>query len=311
MTATPAIEQPRPLNWWHTIYPYALLILSQLFWASNWVTGRAIHEAFPPVALSFWRWTVAGLILAPFAIPRLKRQWHLVWGQRWLFLFLGGTGVATFQSIIYIGLNYTTAVNATILNAASPLIMVLMVWAIEKQAATGRQWIGMALTFIGVVLIVSRGDWETLRTFHFNPGDIVIFVSVPIWCLYSVLLRRRPPQMDGIGFLFVLILIGLGTLSPAYAYETIFIRTPIWSWTMVAAVAYVALTASLAGYLFWNRGVELAGPNRAGFTTPFQPAFTAALAVILLGEDFRLYHAIGFAIILVGWLLTTGLRARK
>jgi len=312
MTATPTIaDERRPLAWHGAIYPYALLLLANFFWASNWVIGRGVHEAFPPVALSFWRWSVAALILAPFALPRLRGKWRLVWSHWWLFLILGGTGVATFQSIIYIGLNYTTAVNATILNAGSPLVMVLMVWAIEGQAATRRQWLGMALTFVGVILIVSRGDWENLRNFRFNPGDIIVAISVPIWCLYSILLRRRPMAMDGMCFLFVLMLIGLAVLSPAYAYETIFVRTPVWSWRAAAAVIYIAVAASIAGYLFWNRGVELVGPTRAGFTYPFQPAFTALLAVIILGEEFHLYHAIGFGIILCGWLLTTGLKARR
>jgi drug/metabolite transporter (DMT)-like permease len=311
MPASPDIAAaPRPLDWRHAAYPYVLLLLCNFFWASNWVMGRAIHEAFPPVALSFWRWAVAALIVAPFALPRLRGKWKYVRSHWWLFLILGGTGVATFQAIIYVALNYTTTVNATILNASSPLIMVVMVRAMEGQAATRRQWFGMVLTFAGVLLIVSRGEWQNLRDFHFNPGDLVVFVSVPIWCLYSILLRRRPMEMDGLAFFFVLALIGLAALSPAFAYEEIFVRTPAWSWNMAAAVVYVALTASIAGYLFWNRGVELVGANNAGFTYPFQPAFAALLAVIILGEPFHLYHAVGFGIVLAGWLLTTGLRTR-
>jgi drug/metabolite transporter (DMT)-like permease len=176
MTATPETVAARPLHWRHAAYPYALLILANFFWATNWIVGRGIHEAFPPVALSFYRWLVAGLLLAPIALPRLRGKWRYVRDHWWLFLILGGTGVATFQAIIYVGLNYTTAVNATILNAATPLLMVLMVWGIEGQAATGRQWFGMALTFIGVLIIVARGDWENLARFHFNTGDLIIFV---------------------------------------------------------------------------------------------------------------------------------------
>lgn len=308
MIATPG-QPSRALDWRHGVYPYALLILANFFWASNWVVGRGIHEAFPPVALSFYRWLAAGIILAPFALPRLRGKWRLVCDHWWLFLILGGTGVATFQAIIYVGLNYTTAVNATILNAATPLLMVLMVWGMEGKHATRRQWLGMALTFCGVLLIVSRGEWRNLAGLHFNKGDIIILVTLPIWCFYSILLKRRPMAMDNIGFTFVLTLIGLATLSPFFAYEEVFVRTPVWSWGMVAAVIFVAITASIAGYLFWNRGVELIGAHAAGFTYPFQPAFTALLAVIVLGEPFRLYNGFGFGIILVGWLLTTGLRA--
>src|SRR6185437_12950367 len=200
----------RPLDWRHATYPYALLILANFFWATNWIVGRGIHEAFPPAALSFYRWLAAGLILAPLALPRLRGKWHYVREHWWLFLILGGTGVATFQAIIYVGLNYTTAVNATILNASTPLLM--------------------ALTFCGVMLIVSRGEWRNLATLHFNTGDIIILVTLPIWCFYSILLKRRPMAIDNIGFTFVVTLIGLSALSPFFAYEEIFVRTPVWSW---------------------------------------------------------------------------------
>jgi drug/metabolite transporter (DMT)-like permease len=308
MTATQSAAAR--LDWRRAAYPYALLLLANFFWATNWILGRGIHEAFPPVALSFYRWVAAALILAPIALPRLKGQWHLVREHWWLFLVLGGTGVCTFQAVIYVGLNYTTAINATILNAATPLIMVLMVWGIEGVAATRRQWVGMAATFLGVLLIVSRGDWHNLRDFHFNTGDLIIFICLPLWSLYSVLVQRRPMAMDGIAFVFVLSLIGIAALSPAFAYEEVFVRTPVWSVAMVGAVLYIAVSSSILGYLFWNRGVELVGANAAGFTYPFQPAFTALLAVIILGEPFRLYNGLGFGIILVGWLLTTGLRRR-
>ena len=310
MTTTAGTDTAQQQHGRSAVYAYALLIWANFFWATNWVIGRGIHAAFPPVALSFYRWTVAGLVLAPFALPRLRGRWHLVRTHWWLFLVLGATGVATFQAIIYVGLNYTTAVNATILNAATPLVMVLMVWAIDGQAATRRQWLGMALTFLGVTLIVSRGEWQNLRHLRFNSGDLIIFVSLPIWTIYSVLVNRRPKEMDGVGFAFVLTLIGLTALSPFFAYEEIFVRTPVWSWSMVAAVIYIAVSSSVLGYLFWNRGVELLGANRAGFTYPFQPAFTALLAVFLLGEPFRTYNAIGFGIILFGWLLTTGSQMR-
>ncbi|MGH6989275.1 MAG: DMT family transporter [Stellaceae bacterium] len=307
MSASPDLAAS-PVAARRLIYPYTLLLLANLAWASNWVVGRALHDAFPPVALSFWRWGVAALVLAPFAIPRLKGRWHVVWRRRWLLLVLGATGVATFQAIIYAGLDYTTAVNATILNAGSPLVMVLMVWLIERQPATRRQWLGMGVTFIGVLLIVARGDWHNLAQLKIDRGDLLIFGSIPLWCLYSVLVRRRPVELDAIGFMFVLMLIGLTVLSPAYFYESLFVRVPDWSWPVAGLILFIAVTSSILAYLFWNRGVELVGANRAGFTTPFQPALTAILAVLLLGEPFHLYDALGFAIILAGWLLTTGLK---
>jgi drug/metabolite transporter (DMT)-like permease len=307
MTALPGIAA-RPRTGQPAVYPFLLLILAALFWASNWVIGRGIHEAFPPVALSFWRWAVAGLILAPVAIPRLKGQWPLVWRHRKLFVILGATGIVWPQCITYMGLNYTTAVNGSLLTAGNPFMMVLVAWLIDRQTATPRQFLGMALSFLGVVLIVAHGSLATLLRFHFNPGDLLIVLSIPIWCVYSVLLRRRPREIDGMAFLFLLIPIGLVTLLPAFAYEEIWVRTPVWSWWLVGTVIYVGLTASVGSYMLWNRGVELVGPNRAAFTSPFQPVFATLLAILLLGEEFHLYHAIGFVVIIVGWYLTSGLR---
>lgn len=217
MTATPDIARPRIER--AAFYPFALLILASLFWSSNWVVGRGIHEIFPPVALSFYRWLVALLVLAPFAIPRMSGQWHLV-ARHWkLFAFLGASGIAWPQCITYIGLNYTTAVNGSLLTAGNPFMMVALAWLIDRQVATPRQLFGMMLSFLGVVVIVAHGSLTTLLQFHFNPGDLLIVVSIPLWCAYSIVLRRRPREMDGLAFLFVLTPIGLMSLAPALAWN--------------------------------------------------------------------------------------------
>jgi drug/metabolite transporter (DMT)-like permease len=307
---TTSFAQPRADSIRHAAYPFALLILANLFWASNWVIGRGIHDVFPPVALSFYRWTAAGAILAPLALVRLRGQWPVVRRHWKLLLILGATGIAVPQCITYIGLNYTTAVNGSLLTAGNPFMMVLVAWLLDRHTTTRRQLFGLVLSFLGVVLIVMHGSIATLMAFRFNPGDLLIVLSIPIWCIYSVLLRRRPREIDGLSFLFLLIPIGLVTLAPAFIYETIFVRTPVWSWGLAAAVLYVGLTASAGAYMLWNRGVEMIGPNRAAFTNPFQPLFATALAILLLGEEFHAYHAIGFAVIVIGWYLTSGLRIR-
>jgi drug/metabolite transporter (DMT)-like permease len=300
----------RPMSGRAAIYPFLLLILANLFWASNWVIGRGIHEIFPPVALSFWRWTVALVVLAPLAIPRLKGQWPIVWGHWKLFLILGATGIAVPQCITYIGLNYTSAVNGSLLTAGNPFVMVLVAYLLEGDRTTPRQLLGLALSFIGVVTVVAHGSLTTLLQFKFNPGDLLVVLSIPIWCVYSVLLRRRPRQIDGMAFLFLLTPVGLLTLAPAFVYEEVFVRTPVWSWGIVATIVYIGISASAGAYMLWNRGVELIGPSRAAFTNPFQPMFATTLAIVLLGEELHLYHVVGFAVIIAGWYLTSGLRVR-
>jgi drug/metabolite transporter (DMT)-like permease len=309
MTATPGIGAP-PIAARRAIYPFLLLLLANLFWASNWVIGRGIHELMPPAALAFWRWAIAGLVLAPIALPRLRGQWAAVWRHRRMLLILGASGIAVPQCIVYIGLNYTTAVNGSLLTAGNPFVMVLTAWLIDRQTATSRQFLGMALSFLGVVVIVAHGSLTSLAEFRFNPGDLLIVLSIPIWCVYTVLLRRRPRDIDGLSFLFLLIPVGLVTLLPGLVFESVYVRTPVWSWSLAALLIYIGLTASAGSYLLWNRGVELVGPNRAAFTNPFQPVFAASLAVLFLGEEFHAYHAVGFALIIVGWYLASGLKIR-
>src|SRR6185312_13666062 len=227
-----------------------------------------------------------------------------------LFAFLGASGIAWPQCITYIGLNYTTAVNGSLLTAGNPFMMVLLAWLIDGQVATGRQLSGMMLSFLGVMVIVAHGSLTTLMQFHFNPGDLLIVVSIPLWCAYSIVLRRRPREMDGLAFLFVLTPIGLLSLAPALVYEGHFVRAPQWSWSTLLAVIYIGVTASAAAYMLWNRGVELLGPSRAAFSLPFQPMFASLLAVMLLGEEFHAYNAIGFVVIVAGWYLSSGLKLR-
>jgi drug/metabolite transporter (DMT)-like permease len=260
----------------------------------------------PPAALAFWRWGLAALILAPFALPRLRGQGRLLLRHWKVLLLLGGTGISLFQFLVYTGLRYTNAVNAMLMNSALPLFMVLVAWLIDRQKVTLRQVVGMAVSFVGILIIMNRGDWSSLRDFDVNPGDLVIVAGLPVWGVYSVMLRRRPAELDGIGLVFVLAVIGAGFLAPAYALETLLLQSAQLTWSAVGAVLYVALFASIAAYLCWNRGIDMIGPNRAGFTQHLIPAFGTALAVIFLGEEVHLFHAVGIATILLGvWLASS------
>ncbi len=294
-----------------TLLPYLLLTLCSLIWAGNGVVGRAIRDTVPPAALAFWRWGLAALILAPVALPRLKGQSHVLLRHWKVLLLLGGTGISLFQFLVYTGLRYTNAVNAMLMNSAMPLAMMLVAWLIDRQRVTLRQTAGMVVSFFGILVIMNRGQWATLRDFSFNPGDLVILLGLPVWGVYSVLLRRRPPGLDGLALVFVLSVLGTAFLAPAYALESRFLQAPLLTWSAVGAVLYVAVFASIVAYLLWNRGVDMVGPNKAGFTQHLIPAFGTVLAMLFLGEELHLFHAIGIATILFGVWLATSARMRR
>ncbi|HYL32537.1 MAG TPA: DMT family transporter [Stellaceae bacterium] len=307
MPAAPA--HTRPVSRIEALYPYLLLTLCNLFWSGNWVLGRAAHAVIPPVALTFGRWTVSAICLAPLAIPRLRGK-GAVLRRHWLLIAaLGFLGLGFFQIAVYTGLRYTTAINAVLMNAAAPLYIIAISWLLDGETVTPRQLLGMILSFCGIIVIISRGTFTQLLHLQFNVGDLVILLAMPAWGFYCVLLRRAPKSLDTLGLLFAVNIAGLILVAPALAAELMFFGLPQPTPLAGFAVLYTGIFASFLAYICWNRGVELVGANRAGFTSHLLPAFATVLAVFTLGETLHPYHVVGIAVVLFGvWLATSARR---
>ena len=292
-----------------------LLALANLFWSGNWIAGRALRDAFEPAALNFWRWAVACLVLAPFALPRLRGKAVVLRRHAVILLVLALTGVALFHGLVYLGLRSTTAVNAVLLNSSIPLFILLCSWAIERERASLRQVAGMLVSLAGILVIVTRGEPAALLRLELHAGDAWILLAMPVWGVYSVLLKRRPPELGGIEFLFTISLAGVLLLAPVVALqEAAGAGVPLLRWPGAGAalgVLYMAVAASVLAYIFWNRGVAAVGANAAGFTVHLLPAFGTLLAILFLGETFAGFHAAGIAIILAGVLLATSSRGGR
>jgi drug/metabolite transporter (DMT)-like permease len=282
---------------------YLLLTLTALFWAGNSVVGRAARDLVPPVALAFWRWLAAFLLILVFAWPHLKRDATVI-RARWPWLLaLGLLGVAAFNTLLYSGLQHTEALNALLLQSAQPPLILLMAFLLFRDRAGAGQIVGVLLSLAGVLVIVSRGDSQILLRLALNPGDALILVAVLLWVLYSVLLRFRS-NIHPMSFLAVTFAVGWIFILPLYAVELSAGRRIVAAPESFAALAYVAIFPSLIAYAFFNRGVELIGPGRAGIFLNLMPVFGALLAVGFLGERFTLAHALGIGLIGVGILLT-------
>jgi drug/metabolite transporter (DMT)-like permease len=288
------------------MFAFLLLALANLLWAGNWIAGRALRDAFDPVTLNFLRWTVALLGLAPFALPALRGKGALIRAEAGVLLLLALTGVAVFQSLVYLGLRSTTAVNAVLLNSSMPLFMLLCSWAIERERASPRQVAGMLLSLAGILVILSRGEAGALRQLELHAGDAWILLAMPAWGIYSVLLKRRPAGLGGVAFLFVISLAGVLMLAPFVALQALQAAPRLPTAAEALGVLYMGLAASVIAFICWNRGVAVVGANAAGFTIHLLPAFGTLLAILFLGESFALYHGVGVATILGGVLLATG-----
>jgi drug/metabolite transporter (DMT)-like permease len=291
--------------------PYVLLALSNLFWAGNWVLGRALRDAFNPVTLNFWRWAIAALVLLPFALPQLAGKGPLLRRHAGLLAALTLTGVVLFQSLVYLGLRSTTTVNAVLLNCTGPLFMLLCSWVIERERATAGQVAGMLISFAGVAVILSRGELTDLLRLRFHAGDAWILLAMPIWGVYSVLLKRWPRELGGTGFLLVLAAGGVPVLLAGAGVEALLAAPGNVTPAAVGGLIYVALFASIGAFICWNRGVAAVGANAAGFSLPLLPAFGTILAIAFLGEEVRAFHLVGIATILVGVFVATRPAARR
>jgi drug/metabolite transporter (DMT)-like permease len=281
---------------------FAALALAMLIWAGNWVMGRGLRDAIDPVSLNFMRWAIAVAVLAPFAFSQVKKNVAVIRKNLGTFLLLALTGVTIFHALVYLGLRSTTAINGVLLNSSLPLFILLCSWVMERERATLRQVAGMLLSFAGIVVIISHGDLARLRELEFQAGDAWILLAMPVWGVYAVLLKRRPAQLDGLSFLFVIAALGTLMLVPALAVKGLQLPR---SGPELAAVLYMGLGASLAGFICWNYGTKIVGPNVAGFTLHLLPAFGTVLAILFLGEAFGLFHAAGIAIIIAGVVLAT------
>ena len=285
--------------------PYLLLTLAPFFWACNWIVGRGISSDIPPMAMTFFRWLFAAAMLAPFALPGVRRQWPAIRAHWRVLLLLGVIGIATHNSLAYLGLRYTTATNGVILNSFIPVMIVSLSWVFLRERLTPLQLAGVMVSLGGVLAILSEGSLATLLHLSVNIGDLFVVVSMLMWSVYTIMLRWKPDALDLVPFLFVIAVIGVVVMIPFWLGEQALGLRMHWTWGNFAALLAVSLFSSVLAYIFWNRGVAEVGASVAGLFVHLMPVFGIVLAWLVLGERLLPYHVAGIALILSGIWLTS------
>lgn len=303
MTSIRIAARPGALHaLWSSAWP--LLILTNLFWAGNIVLGRGVAGLVPPIALAYVRWTGAFLIGLAFSWRLLQRDLPVLLRHWRLMLLLSATGIASYNTMSYIGLTETTALNVLLLQSALPLVILVWAFVLFRDRPTPLQMAGVLVSLLGVVTIAGKGSIEVLRHLSINHGDLWVLVAIAINGSYAAMLRLRPP-VHPLSFLVAAMGIGSCMNLPFFLWEELTVARIPFDWRAIAALGYIAVFPSFIAYLFFNRGIELIGPGRAGQSMHLMPVFGAVLAVLLLGEQFRLYHAVGIALIAGGILLAS------
>ncbi len=284
---------------WLANQPYLLLSITALCWAGNAIVGRLAAGHIPPVTLSFLRWSFAFLIILPFAWKHLKRDWGAIRAGLGTMIFLSVIGISAFNTLQYWALEHTQALNTLLLQSAGPLFVAVWSLILLGVRLTLAQAGGIALSLIGVLVILLHGDLTALTSIEFNKGDIIFTAALAIFGLYSVLSLKRP-QIHGLSFVGFTFGCGAVCLVPLWIWE-LFTRPAMQlDAANLLSLFYVAVFPSTLAYLCFNRGVQLIGANRAAPFFHVVPVFGSAMAIVFLGEHPQLFHIIGFALVLTG-----------
>ena len=290
---------------------FLFLVFAAISWAGSGVAGRAASGHLPPFTLSFIRWFFVFVCFLLIGARDTWRQRHLIAKHLGLLSGFGLFGVVGFTVPYYVGLQFTVAVNASLMNASGTLWIVVTSFLMTGETITKRQTAGILMGLVGTALIVVRGNLAVISNFSINMGDLFVLVAFFSWAVYTVMLRWKPVEIGEIPFLTALTGLGALMMLPLYVWDLIQGRSFALDTGNLIIISYAVIFPSFLAYIVWNKAVPVVGPGVAGMAQYMIPIFGVVLAVLLLGESIHTYHLVGIAVIFSGvWLVTSGRRAQ-
>ena len=287
----------------------ALLVIAPLFWAGNAIVGRLAQGLVPPITLNFLRWVLAFLLLLPLAWPVLRRS-SVLWPHWRRYAVLGLLGVGCYNALQYLALKTSTPINVTLVASSTPVFMLAIGRMFFGQPVSVQQIGGAVLSIAGVLLVLCRGEWALLRQLHLLPGDVYVLMATLAWAFYSWLVSKPadPSEIRGdwAAFLVAQMVFGLGWSGLFAAGEWTMTDAHItWGWPLAATLLYVALGPSILAYRSYGLGVQRVGPAVASFFSNLTPLFAALMSAAFLGEPPQGFHAVAFALIVGGIVVSS------
>ena len=284
---------------------YILLALCVLFWASNFILGRYLHNEFEPITLAFYRWLGVFICVIPFFIIDLKTIISVI-KKHFIYIFiLAFFSIVCFNTLLYFGLEKTTATNALLINSVFPILVLFLSFIILKTNITKNQIAGIVLSTLGVIFIVLQGNLSKISTFSLNGGDIFILFATLSWALYSVLLKYKPLKLSPTQFFTTMVVVGFIQLLPFYLFSTQSISMDlVVVKNHYEIIVFMVIFPSILSFLFWNKGILEIGAEKTGQFTHLMPIFGTILAFLFLDERIAFYHLIGLVLIFFGIYLS-------
>ena len=288
------------------IRAYLYLTLCTLFWSGNFIVGKvATLFEIPPLTLNFYRWFLAFLILCPFTLKGVIMNYEEIKKNFLVLVIMGFTSISVFNSVVYYSLNYTQVLNGVLMISTIPVFIIFFSGLFKTESIRIYQIIGVVISLLGVISIITKLDLSLLLSLKLNKGDLWMLVAMISWTTYSLLLGKKKVKLEPFIFLQTIIIIGLLFLFPMYLAEVLVGKKITLNFPVLMTIGYVVFFAGIGAYTFWNAAIKLIGPSRSGVFLHLMPIFSSLMAVFLLGEQFSFHHIVGTLLIISGILLSS------
>lgn len=289
-----------------------LALLATIIWSANFIIARAVIHSIPPFSLSFFRWLCAAIVILPFSFKKIREEWNVLLQNRKYLFWTALWGITLFNTFIYIGGHYTTAINLALIGStSSPVISIILARIFLKEQIGWLKFFGMLLCIAGVLFLLSQGKWHNLVNFHFGAGDKWILLGAACFAVYNILTRKKPAAISGISFLTIVFSLGALLLIPFYAWDVAYASPVKWSANLLYILLFLGVGSSVIAYLLWNEAIHRLGAGLTAIFGSLLPIFSTIEAAIILDESFTWVHAAGMLVVFSGILLANWKLFRK
>tara|TARA_B100000029_G_scaffold514202_1_gene616114 strand:- start:12796 stop:13731 length:936 start_codon:yes stop_codon:yes gene_type:complete len=285
------------------LWPWVFLVTGAFVVSTNHVLGRYIGGEIPPIGLAFWRVTVGALVLLPFAWRDILEQRFVILKEWKLFFLMAILFMPMGNAMVYLGYNFSTALNGGIIATSQPATTVFLAWLILNHNINRKQILGVIIAAFGVLIILSEGDLFALSSLTFNKGDLMLIVATTSFSFYTILLRKIPSSIGPMLILVVIQIIGIIVLAPFYLYEWITYMPVPTNFFSVLVIAWVGIVVAVIAVGLTNMSVLSLGPAKSSIGHYCRAIFTAGLAIVLLNEEMEIYHWLSIGLVIIGVVL--------
>lgn len=289
----------------HIVQGFLLAIAATLLWSGNFIIARKVSTAISPISLAFYRWACASIVLFPFAYQKVLSEWAFIKPNWKILSLIAFTGIALFNTFVYIAGHNTTAINMALIGTtSSPIFATIMAVIFLKERLSFYRIIGMALCILGIILLISKGSWEVLQSFKFSSGDAWILAGAFAFAVYNILVRKKPTKISALSFLLVLFVLGTIMIFPFFLTEQLLIqKSTNWTYALGGSILYLGIGTSVLAFWCWNLAIGKLGAGRTVLFGNLIPIFSTLEAVFILGETITPIHFYSGILVIAGLVI--------